>query len=55
MSFTVFRKTPIFVVGVLAIVALQATSGWWLDSGQQVLRVCIVLFALGVVIGLWRS
>jgi hypothetical protein len=55
MSFTVFRKTPIFVVGVLAIVALQATSGWWLDSGQQVLRACIVLFALGVVIGLWRS
>ena len=55
MSFSVFRKAPIFVLGVLAIVALQTMSGWWLDSGQRVLRACVVLFALGVFTGLWRS
>ena len=36
------------LLGVLAIVALQAMGGWWLDSGQRVLRACVVLFALGV-------
>ena len=55
MSFTVFRKAPIFVLGVLVIVALQTMDGWWLDSGQRVLRGCIVLFASGGFIGLWRS
>lgn len=55
MSFNVFRRAPIFVLGVLAIVTLQALSGWWLDSGPRVLRACVVLFALAVAIGLWRS
>jgi len=55
MSFNGFRNAPLFVLGVLTIVALQAMGGWWLDSGQRVLRACVVLFALGVVIGLWRS
>ena len=55
MSFNDFRNAPIFVLGVLAIVALQAMSGWWLDSGGRVLRASLVLFALGVFVGLWRS
>lgn len=55
MSFTVFHRAFIFVAGVLAIVTLQAMGGWWLDSGPRVLRASVVLFALGVVVGLWRS
>jgi hypothetical protein len=55
MSFTALRKAPVFVLGVLAIIALQAMGGWWLDSGQRVLRACAVLFAFGVFMGVWRS
>jgi len=52
---SVFRKASSFVLGILAIVALQTIGGWWLDSGPRVLRASVVLFALGVVVGLWRS
>ena len=55
MFFTVFRKALIFILGLLAIVLLQTIGGWWLNSGQQVLRAAIVLFLLGVGVGLWRS
>jgi hypothetical protein len=55
MFYSVFRRAPVFALGVLAVVALQATGGWWLDSGQLVLRACAVLFTLGVFMGLWRS
>lgn len=55
MPFSVFHRAPIFVLGVLAILTLQAMGGWWLDSGPRVLRACLVLFALGVFVGLWRS
>ena len=55
MSFTAFRSAPIFVLGILAIVALQAMGGWWLDSGPRVLRAFVALFALGAFVGLWRS
>jgi hypothetical protein len=55
MSFSVFRKAPVFVLGVLAIIALQTIGGWWLDSGQRVLRACVIFFAIGLVVGLWRS
>ena len=55
MSSTVFRRAPIFVLGVLAIVALQAMGGWWLDSGPRVLRASVALFALGALVGFWRS
>ena len=55
MSLSAFHRASLFVVGVLAIVTLQAMGGWWLDSGPRVLRACLVLFALGVVVGLSRS
>jgi hypothetical protein len=43
-----------FASGFLAVVLLQASYGWWLDSGRGVLRTLLVLMAWSMVVGVWR-
>ena len=54
-SATLVEKAAAFVLGFLAAVSLQTANGWWLNSGKEVLRTSLVLFALGVFVAVWRT
>lgn len=54
-STTFVEKAAIFVLGLLVAVSLQIVNGWWLNSGEEVLRTILVLFALGLLVASWRS
>ena len=54
-STTLVEKAAACVLGFLAAVFLQTANGWWLNSGREVLRTSLVLFALGVFVAVWRS
>lgn len=53
-SITLVEKAGWFVAGFAVIASLQATTGWWLNSGTGVLRAVLVLLALGGFAAVWR-
>jgi hypothetical protein len=54
-SRTTAENAIAFVLGAVAGSLPNALGGWWLNSGAGVLRVAVILFALGLVVAFLRS
>jgi hypothetical protein len=51
---SLLEKSVWFALGFSTIAVLQAVGGWWLNSGDTVLRVMLALLGCGVLVGLSR-
>ena len=49
------ERAGAFVLGLLTVLLLHATFGWWLNSGTGVLRATLVMLAVSFLVALRRT